>query len=133
MSAPARPEDHPEAVAAALGVMEAHLKALNARDAEALAATLHFPHHRLASGRLQTWETSATYLDDFFARAGDGWSHTVWDSLQPFMAGPDKVHLDVTFTRYRADDTALGVFRSIWIITKEGDRWAAAFRSSFAK
>lgn len=121
-----------EAVAAAIAVLDAHMAALNARDAAGIAATLHFPHHRLASGRLQTWPTSATYLDDFFARAGDGWSHSAWDGRDVIAAGPDKVHLDVTFTRYRADGSALGQFRSLWIVTKTDGRWAAAFRSSFA-
>lgn len=121
------------AVAAAMAVMDAHLAALNARDEAALAATLHFPHHRLASGRLQTWVTPETYLADFYARAGEGWSHTVWDRREVIAAAPDKVHLDVTFTRYRADGSALGQFRSLWIITEQDGRWAAALRSSFAK
>ncbi len=121
-----------DAIAAAKAVMAAHIEALNARDAEALAATLHFPHHRLASGRLQTWPTPETYHRDFLARAGEGWSHSQWDRLDVIAAGPDKVHLDVAFTRYRADGSALGSFRSLWIITREDGRWAAAFRSSFA-
>lgn len=121
-----------DAVAAAMAVLDAHMAALNARDAGGIAATLHFPHHRLASGRLQTWPTPATYLDDFFARAGEGWSHSAWDRRDVIAAGPDKVHLDVTFTRYRADGSALGQFRSLWIVTKTDGRWAAAFRSSFA-
>ena len=121
-----------DAVKAAIAVLDAHMAALNARDAAGIAATLHFPHHRLASGRLQTWPTSETYLDDFFARAGEGWSHSAWDRRDVIAAGPDKVHLDVTFTRYRADGSALGRFRSLWIVTKTDGRWAAAFRSSFA-
>ncbi len=120
------------AVASALAVLDAHMIALNASDPAALAATLHFPHHRLASGRLQTWETPDTYLRDFFARAGEGWSHSAWDRRDVIAAGPEKVHLDVTFTRYRADGSALGQFRSLWIVTRTDGRWAAAFRSSFA-
>lgn len=120
------------AVASALAVLDAHMTALNARDDAALTATLHFPHHRLASGRLQTWETPETYLKDFFARAGEGWSHSGWDRRDVVAAGADKVHLDVTFTRYRADGSALGQFRSLWIVTRTDGRWAAAFRSSFA-
>lgn len=125
-------DDVQAAIDGARGVMQAHITALNARDQEGLAATLHFPHHRLASGRLQTWETAETYLADFFARAGDGWDHSAWDKLDVIAAAPDKVHLDVTFTRYRADGSALGQFRSLWILTSVDGRWAAAFRSSFA-
>lgn len=120
------------AIAAAMGVMDAHLIGLNAKDGEAIAATLHFPHHRHSSGRLQTWETPETYLDDFFARAGDGWSHSSWDRRDVIAAGPDKVHLDVTFTRRHKDGSTLGTFRSLWVLTLQDDRWAAAMRSSFA-
>lgn len=117
---------------AALAVMDAHLAGLNARDEAAIAATLHFPHYRLSGGRMQVWETPDDYFGDFLARAGDGWDHTAWDSLDRIAAGPDKVHLDVRFTRYRADGSALGQFRSLWVISRLDGRWAAQLRSSFA-
>jgi hypothetical protein len=47
-------------------------------------------------------------------------------------ARPSKVHLDVQFTRYRADNAPIGSFRSLWIVTEQGCRWAVAARSSFA-
>lgn len=120
------------AIEKAMAVMDAHLTALNARDPVGLAASLHFPHHRLASGRLQTWETSKTYLADFYARAGEDWDHSAWDKLEVIAAGPDKVHLDVAFTRYRADNSVLGRYRSLWVIARNDGRWAAVLRSSFA-
>ena len=119
-------------LAEALAVLDRHLLALNAQDAAALAATLHFPHFRLAGGRMQRWDTPATYLDDFRARAGDGWSYTEWNSREPIAVTEDKVHLDVTFTRYRADGSALGRFRSLWVISRLDGVWAAQLRSSFA-
>jgi hypothetical protein len=42
------------------------------------------------------------------------------------------VHLDVQFTRYRADNSVIGSFRSLWIVAEYGGRWAVAARSSFA-
>ena len=42
------------------------------------------------------------------------------------------MHLDVQFTRYRADNSVIGSFRSLWIVTKADGRWAVAARSSFA-
>jgi hypothetical protein len=47
-------------------------------------------------------------------------------------ADPTKVHLDVQFTRYRSDNSVIGSFRSLWIVTESGGRWAVAARSSFA-
>ncbi len=118
--------------AAALAVMNAHVAGLNARDEAAIAATLHFPHYRLSGGRMRIWETPDDYFADFLARAGDDWDHTAWDSLDCLAAGPDKVHLDVRFTRYRADGSALGHFRSLWVVARIDGKWAAQLRSSFA-
>ena len=56
------------AIDQAMAVLDSHFKALNAKDESALIDTLHFPHYRLASGRLQTWPDSSPYLSDFYAR-----------------------------------------------------------------
>ena len=119
-------------IAAAMAMLDRHLVALNAGDATGLADTLHFPHYRLAGTRMQVWQTPDTYLADFLARAGEGWHHTKWDFRNVIAASPNKVHIDLQFTRYRADDSSLGSFRSIWVITLIGGRWAAQLRSSFA-
>ncbi len=121
-----------DAIAGANDVMRRHLDALNARDEAALAATLHFPHHRLSLGRLQTWPAPETYFKDFLARAEPEWAKSRWDFLNVVAACPDKVHLDVGFTRMRADGAALGTYRSLWVIAKLDGRWAAQLRSSFA-
>ncbi|MGY9001735.1 MAG: hypothetical protein ACKVIF_00945 [Rhodospirillales bacterium] len=121
-----------EAIDAAMSVMAAHIDALNAGNETALTATLHFPHYRLSDSNLKTWEGPDDYWKDFLARAGDGWHHTVWDSLDVITAEPKKVHLNVSFTRYRKDDTVLSQFGSIWVITKLNETWAAQLRSSFA-
>jgi len=123
---------HPQAVTAARAVIERHFAALNAGDAAALAATLHFPHYRLASGRMQVWERPDNYLAGFHARAGDGWHHSALDVCEPIVSGADKVHFDVTFTRYRADGSAMGRYRSLWVVSLLNGRWAAQLRSSFA-
>lgn len=122
-----------QAVAAAKAVMEAHLVALNARDASALADTLHFPHYRLSQGRLQTWAAPDTYFADFLARAEPDWARSRWDYLEVVAAGAEKVHLDVGFTRLRANGSIIGSYRSLWVIARLNGRWAAQLRSSFAE
>jgi hypothetical protein len=123
----------PGAVAAAMAVLDAHIVALNARDERALVATLHFPHFRLTGGRMKVWERPDNYLKDFYARAGEDWHHSAWDFRNVIAAESDKVHLDVQFTRYRADNSVIGRFRSLWIVSKLDGRWAAQVRSSFAE
>ena len=117
---------------AALLVLDRFMAALNRGDEPGLLATLYFPHYRLAGGRMRVWEKPGAYLGDFLARAGADWHHSAWDFRNVIAAGAAKVHLDVQFTRYRADNSAIGSFRSLWIVTRSGGRWAVAARSSFA-
>ena len=113
-------------------VLDRHFLALNAGDAAALADTLHFPHYRLGGVRMQVWEHPDSYLRDFRSRAGSEWHHSTWDSRNAIAASEDKVHIDAQFTRYRADGSALGRYRSLWVVSRIDGRWAAQLRSSFA-
>jgi len=128
----AHPSDDSDVIAAAMAVLDRHMAALNCGDAAALAQTLHFPHYRLAGGCMQIWTYPENYLQDFYARAGDEWARSAWDFRNPIGCSRDKVHLDVQFSRYRADNSLLGQYRSIWIVTCIDGCWAAQLRSSFA-
>jgi hypothetical protein len=121
------------AAAAAMAVLDRFLAALNAADQAGLLATMHFPHYRLAGVTMRVWEESdESYLTGFYARAGEGWHHTEWDFRRVIVAGPEKVHLDVQFTRYRAAGSAIGSYRSLYIVTRRDGVWAIQARSSFA-
>lgn len=125
-------EELTENIAAAIAVMQAHIDGINARDGDAISATLHFPHYRLSDGRLKIWETSESYLDDFRTRAGQNWSHSAWGHLKVVQASDDKVHLDVLVERFTTDGSPLIAFSSLWVIAKIDGVWAAQLRSSFA-
>jgi len=119
--------------AAALATLDAFMVALNRRDEPALNGTLHFPHVRLASGRVAVWDTPGTYrIADFLGRAGDGWHESRWDERTVVHAGPEKVHFAVQFSRWRADGSLIGRYRSIYIVTQVDGRWGIQARSSFA-
>lgn len=125
------PDEH--AAQAAMVLLDRFMAALNARDQKALAATLHFPHHRLAGGRWTVWERPEDYtIEAFAARAGDGWARSGWDFRRVVAAGAEKVHLDVQFARYRADGSVIGRFRSLWIVACLDGAWGVQGRSSFA-
>lgn len=122
-----------DAIAAAKDVMHRHVQALNARDAAAIAETLHFPHFRLAGETVKIWETPDSYLNDFHARAGDSWGHTEWGHLRSLQSEAGKVHLDVMVNRFDKSGQPLVSFRSLWVITRIDGVWAAQMRSSFAQ
>jgi hypothetical protein len=115
-----------------MAVLDEHMAALNAEDSARLTATLHFPHYRLAGGKMQVWETPDSYHADFYKRVGPDWHHTYWDFRNVIAAGPDKIHFDVQFTRYRTDNSVLGCHRSLWIVAKLDGRWAVQARSTYA-
>jgi hypothetical protein len=121
------------AVDAAMAVLDRLMDALNARDQAALAATMHFPHHRLAGGVWTVWQRPEDYtIEGFLARAGDGWARSAWDFRRVVAAGPEKVHLDVQFSRFRGDGSVIGSFRSLWIVARLDGVWGVQGRSSFA-
>ena len=120
------------AIQAALQLMNTHICALNEHDAKRLAATMHFPHHRLSGTEWKTWETAEHYFDDFLKRAGSNWNRSKFSDITVVDSSADKVHLDVEVQRYDCDDRLITSFRSLWVIVKVDSVWAAQFRSSFA-
>jgi len=116
----------------ALLVMDAHIKALNNRDANAIAATLHFPHHRLSGTQWKTWETADHYFKDFLARAGSDWERSSFENINVVGCSDNKVHINVEVRRYDANDTVIAQFKSLWVIIELNGKWAAKIRSSFA-
>ena len=121
-----------QAITAALTVMDRHLSALNERNTEAIANTLHFPHFRLVGSELKVWETADRYFDDFTARAGENWAYTKLTSIKPISATTNKVHLDVQVNRFDTQQQLIADFKSIWVITEINGVWAAQLRSSLA-
>jgi len=117
----------------ALSLMAAHITALNNRDAKAIAATLHFPHHRLSGTTWKTWENAEHYFDDFLERAGDAWNHSAFEDIKVVDSSKNKVHLDTEIRRYDSSGVLITSFRSLWIIIELDGVWAAKARSSFAQ
>ena len=124
-----------ESVAAAMVALDEFMAAFNARDPEAWAATLNYPHVRFASGTVRVWETKeefAAYMDfDAFAERF-GWDHSGWDRRDVAQSGKDKVHFATTFSRYDADNKKIATFDSLYVVTKVDGHWGTQARSSFA-
>ena len=117
----------------ALAVLDAYMAGLNRGDEAAVNAACNFPHVRIAGGKVVVWPTRGEYrLDDFRARAGDGWARSQWDERTPIHVGSDKVHLKVKFSRFRTDGSLLGQFETIYIVTRQDGHWGIQARSSFA-
>jgi hypothetical protein len=126
-------EETPEQ--AALRVLDEFMAAFNARDVEAWIATLQFPHVRIASGNVAVFPDAAAFRENFeFARFVEqtGWSRSEWSERRVVQAGPEKVHVAVRFTRFRADGSVLAAYDSLYIVTRQAGRWGVQARSSYA-
>ncbi len=130
---PARARDV-EAEAAAMKLLDAFMIAFNAGDVAAFEAVLHFPHYRIASGNVSVLPDPGTLpaLFERFVAAMPDWDHSAWEKREVIHSGPDKVHIDTRFIRYRADGSVLASFDSLYIVTKQDGRWGVVARSSFA-
>jgi hypothetical protein len=116
-------------------VLDQYLAAFNAKDLTAWENTYQFPHYRLASGKVSVLEKAG--LRDpkkvFGELQKQGWDHSKWDHRNIVQASDDKVHVDTEFSRYRKDDSLIGHYESLYILTKENGRWGIKFRSSYAE
>ena len=115
--------------------LDAFMKTFNSRDGKAWAATLHFPHARIAgNNQLQVWETPEEYAktnDVAELVKAKGWDHTDWTTRKLVQQGEDKLHFVTQFTRFDKDNNPIGTYDSLYIVTKKDGRWSTQFRSSF--
>lgn len=121
----------------AMATADEFLATFNAGDAAGHAATLGYPHVRLASGTVRIWETIEEATAQMAAnmrliRERIGWDHSRWDHKRLIHAGENKVHLDVQFTRYRADGSVIGAYPAVYVVVRTDGRWVIQCRSSYA-
>ena len=124
------------AIANARAALDGFMDAFNREDADAIRERwFHFPHVRFHSGKVTVLATPSDYHNLVWARGGQsaGWGRSAWDYQEVIDAGPEKVHFRVQFTRYRADGTPIGSYRSLYIVTLQDARWGITARSSWAE
>ena len=119
----------------AVAKVEEYMTAFNARDPQAWASTLHFPHLRLASGEVVVTETEEEFVAnmDFDAFAERfGWDHSAWDEIEAVQVAENAANVALTFSRYNAAGEVISTFNTLYLVTKENDKWGIRARSSFA-
>ena len=125
-----------ELIATAMGVLDEFITALNARDEDGINASFNFPHVRLTGGgKVLILETYGDYKFAYFDERtkADGWNYSAWDRRDIVSVGPNKVHIDVQFSRYRGDDSKISTFSSFYIVTSQDGHWGIQARSSYAE
>ena len=113
--------------------LDDYMSAWNRKDMAGWERTFHFPHYRLASGKMSVLDRPGLQdASKVWASAGSDWHHSRWDRRRIIHSSPEKVHVDTKFTRCRADGSVIGSFESLYILTKENGKWGVKLRSSFA-
>lgn len=124
-------------VKAAMAVAEAFIDAFNAQDHERLAATMNYPHIRLADDRYVIFETPEDFLvasqhhEPYLQK--EGWHHTELRSINAVHTGERKVHLALVIDRCHEDGTVYNQFDTLWIATLDDGHWGIQFRSSYLR
>lgn len=117
-----------------LKVLDDYMNTFNARDAKAWQATYHFPHFRLASGKMSVLEKEGDLDSLVFEKLKkSGWNHSKWDHRNIVQGSDNKVHVDTRFSRYRSDGSLIGSYESWYVVTLENGKWGVKLRSSFAE
>jgi len=128
------PAQDAKAEAEARRTMDEFMAAFNARDVEAWAATLNYPHVRFASNQVRVWKDAEEFVRDNrnYPERLAPWHHSRWDEMKVIQSGPDKVHFAVTFQRFEASGKEMAKFPSLYIVTRKDGHWGVQTRSSFA-
>jgi hypothetical protein len=133
--ASAASEDEIEkATSAAMVAMDEFMLGFNARDPEAWAASLNYPHVRFASGTVTVWESAEEFSKTkaFELLAKSGWDHSHWLTRDVTLASAGKVHIATRFQRFNVDNEIIGTYQSLYIVTKVNGHWGTQARSSLA-
>jgi hypothetical protein len=114
-------------------LLDDYMSGWNSKDLVAWERTFHFPHFRLAGGRMSVLEQPGQQDPvRVWASAGKDWHHSKWDRRKIIHASGEKAHVDTKFTRYRADGSLIASFESLYVLTKENGKWGVKLRSSYA-
>ncbi|MFI0897336.1 hypothetical protein [Streptomyces sp. NPDC020983] len=129
------PADRTGVIEEARAALDAFLDGLNSHDMEQWTATLHFPQIRVHEGAVTVWQTAEEYLkesqDDLTALLASGWRRSGWLEVGYPQVSAEQVHATVRFGRYDAGGGLLGVFDSVYVVTREEGRWGVLARIGF--
>jgi hypothetical protein len=116
-----------------LATLDRFMDALNAYDAAGMDAEMHFPHVRLAGGRVTVYQKAGGNPMDLFQKlqAEDDWHHSIWNERKLVQRNERKLHMALRYTRFRSDGSTIGIYESLYVLTLQDGHWGILARSSF--
>ena len=115
----------------AKSALAAFMDAWNTGDIEAVRAELNYPHVTIGpQGQVIVAREAADFQTNFdYMREREGWHHSTFDDYTWVAESPDKVHCEVTFSRFRADGSCYGTGRVLYAVTNHQGHWGMQLRS----
>ncbi|CAG9171711.1 nuclear transport factor 2 family protein [Cupriavidus pampae] len=126
-------DERTEIDAACRDVLDRFMDALNAHDADAMDACMHFPHVRFAGGNIKVYEAAGSNPMDLFQklRDEDDWRYSTWRERELVQFNGNKAHVALSYTRFRGNGSVIGIYESLYVLTRIDGRWGIQIRSSF--
>jgi len=126
-------QKNPDLHQACMAVLDGFMTGLNYYDAQAMDSAMHFPHVRFAGGQIKIYPKAGDNPMDLFERLRreDDWKYSRWVSRELVQCSDIKAHYALSYTRFRSDDSVIGVYESLYVLTKVEGSWGIQMRSSF--
>ncbi len=105
--------------------------AFNAGDADGTLETLNYPHIFMTAGRFAVAEDAGDGPRPNFdqMRQRENWHMSTIDALNASIVTRNKVHMELTFTRWHPNGTRYWTVPALWIVTRAGEHWGIQVRS----
>ena len=109
------------------------MDALNGHDATAMDAAMNFPHFRFTDGKVKVYEHAGSNSMDLFQKLqqDDDWKYSTWRTRELIQFNATKAHYALSYTRFRSDNSVIGVYESLYVLTCNDGHWGIQARSSF--
>ena len=126
-------QKNPELHQACMAVLDRFMEGLNYYDAQAMDSAMHFPHVRFAGGQIKIYPKAGDNPMDLFERLRreDDWKYSRWVSRELVQCSDIKAHYALSYTRFRSDESVIGVYESLYVLTQVDGSWGIQMRSSF--
>jgi hypothetical protein len=117
--------------AAAMQAVSAFLQAWNSHDHDRLAAAVHYPHVRVADGRVEIWRTAAEYLAGPEPGRQRTWHQTRLDASKVVQTTATGANIVVSFSLLGRDGAVLSRDEGIVLVVSRDGVWKVQARSTF--
>ena len=128
-------EERAEIVDAARQAVLDFFTAFNTSDAEGAVEVLNHPHVFMAPGggfsvAADAGDGPRPNFDQM--RQRENWHMSTIDALDASLVTRNKVHFELTFSRWHPEGRRYWTVPALWIVTKAGDHWGIQVRSLMA-